>query len=121
MSDFNPVALFFILYESAGAWFWPLLGLALVLAAGVIVSAWRLRRAGRPMKRPIAAALIIGLVAAAAATFAVPGWTLADVGALGAAVDYAFALLIALAPAAVVAALAFMLAAHRCARRKAAA
>lgn len=121
MSDFNPETLFFILYESIGVWLWLLLGLAVVLLAGIVMSALKLHRAGRSMKRPFLAALIAGLVVAVAATFAVPVWTLADVGALGAVIDYAFAFLLALVPGAIVAAFIFMLAARRCASRGAAA
>lgn len=121
MSDFNPVSLFFILYESMGVWLWLLLGLALVLLVGIVMSVLRLYRAGRPMTRPIVAAVIVGLIVAMAATFTVPVWTLADIGVLDAAVDYAFAFLFALVPGAIVAALIFMLAARRCAGRAAAA
>ena len=117
MSDFNPETLFFILYESIGVWLWLLLGLAFVLLVGIIMSALKLYRAGGSMKRPVLMALIAGLVVAVAATFSVPVWTLADAGALGAAVDYAFAFLLALVPGAIVAALIFMLVARRCARR----
>lgn len=117
MSDFNPVTLFHILHESMGVWLWLLLGLALVLLVGIVRAALTLRRAGRPMKRPFLAALIAGLVVAVIATFAKPVWTLADFGALHAAIDYAIAFLLALVPAGVVAALVFMLAATRCANR----
>lgn len=120
MSDFNPETLFFILYESVGVWLWLLLGLAVALLVGIVMSALKLRRAGRSMRCPFLAALIAGLAVAVAATFVVPVWTLADVGALGAAVDHVFAFLLALVPGAVVAALIFMLAARRCARRHAA-
>lgn len=121
MSDFNPVTLFFILHETFGAWLWLMLGLALVLAAGIAVSVMRLRRAGRPPLRPMTAALVIGTVATALATaFIVPRWTLTDIGAFGAAIDYLVAVLLALIPAAVVASLVFMMAARRCASRHAA-
>lgn len=122
MSDFNPVSLFFILHETFGAWLWLLLGLALVLAAGIVMRVMKLRRAGRPPIRPMMAALVVGTIVTAAATaFVVPRWTLTDIGALGAAVDYVVAVLLALIPAAVVASLVFMMAAHRCASRHAAA
>jgi hypothetical protein len=117
MSDFDPVTLFFIAYESLGALLWVLLGLAAVLLAGIVISAVTLRRAGRPATRPIVAALVVGAVATAAATFAVPGWTLAGPGALATAIDYGFAALFALVPGAIVGAVIFMLAANRCARR----
>lgn len=120
MGDFNLVTLFFILYESMGLWLWGLLGLALVLLIGIVVSALKLYRAGRAIKRPVVTALIAGLIVAVVTTFAVPVWTLADVGALGTAVDYAFAFLFASIPGAIVAALIFILAAHHCASRNAA-
>lgn len=120
MNDFNPATLFFILHESMGAWLWLLLGLAILLLAGIIASAVKLVRAGAPMTRPLAAALIAGLVVAVAVSFAVPAWTMADLGALGAAVDYVFAFLLALVPGAIVAAGVFMLAARRCVKRQAA-
>lgn len=121
MSDFNPVTLFHILHESLGVWLWLLLALALVLLFGIVTAALKLRRAGRPMRRPFLAALIAGLVVAVIATFAMPIWTLADFGALRAAIDYATAFLLALVPGAIVAALVFMLAARRCVGRAAAA
>ena len=117
MSDFDPVTLFFIAYESFGALLWVLLGLAAVLLVGIVISALKLRRAGRPATRPVIAALVVGAVATVAATFAVPGWTLAGPGALAAAIDYGFAALFALVPGAIVGAVIFMLAANRCARR----
>ncbi len=117
MSDFNPAMIYFILYESIGIWLWGMAGLAVVLLAGIVVSASKLRRAGRPMKRPAIAASIAGLIAAVAAMFAVPSWTLADIGALGAAIDYAAAFMLALVPATIVASLVFMMAAHRCVNR----
>lgn len=117
MSDFDPVTVFFILYESMGIWLWLLLCLAVVFLVGIVVSALRLYRSGAPMRRPLVAALIVGIIVAATATFAVPVWTLADVGALSAGVDYAFAFLFALVPGAVAAALAYVLAAHGCAQR----
>lgn len=121
MSDFDPVALFFIAHESLGTLLWLLLGLAALLLAGIVASALKLQRAGRPPTRPVIAALVLGLAATAAAVFAVPGWTLAGPGALGAAIDYAIAALFALVPGATVGALIFMLAARRCAKRGAAA
>jgi FtsH-binding integral membrane protein len=117
MSEFDPVTLFFILFESMGVWLWQLLGLALVLLVGIVASAAKLHRAQRPMRLPIIGALLVGLIVAVAATFAVPLWTHAGPGALGAAVDYAFAFLFALVPGAIAGSLIFMLAAARCARR----
>lgn len=120
MSDFNPASLFFILYESMGAWLWVLLGLALALLVGIVMSALKLHRADLPMRRPLTAAIVVGLIASIASTFAMPAWTLADVGALSGTLDYVFAFLFALVPGAVVAALVFMLAARRCTSRNAA-
>jgi hypothetical protein len=51
----------------------------------------------------------------------VPAWTLADIGALNATVDYVFAFLFALVPATIIASLVFMLAARHCASRSGAA
>ncbi len=117
MSDFNPVTLFHIFYESVGLWFWPLLFLA-ALALYAIVSGLRiLRVAGRPATRPLIAMVMVGLAAAVVFTFLVPLWTHADPGALSAPVDYVFAFLLALAPAAVIASLVFSLAARRCAAK----
>ncbi len=109
MSDFDPVTLFFILYEGVGAWLWLLLGVALALLFGIVVGALKLHRAGKSMQGPMIAALGAGLAAAVAATFVVPAWTLADPGALDAAIDYAVALSFALIPGAAVAAIVFML------------
>lgn len=117
MSDFNPETLFFIVYESMGLWLWLLLGLAVVLLIGIVTSAIRLHRSGRPMTRPVMAAVIVGLLASVAITFVVPAWTLAGADALTGAIDYAFAFLFALVPGAILAALVFMMAANRCARR----
>jgi hypothetical protein len=121
VSDFNPVTLFFILQESLGVWLWLLLALALVLLVGIVMSARKLRRAGRPAGRPFGAAVVVGLLVAAVATFAVPVWTLADFGGLSAAVDYAVAFLFALVPGAIAGSLVFMLAARCCMARNAAA
>lgn len=119
MSDFDPVTIFYILYESMGAWLWVLMGLALVLLLGVISSFMKLRRAGRPALRSIGAALAVGLIAAAVLTLAVPIWTLADPSSLSAPVDYAVAFLLALVPSGIVASLVFMLTARRGAARSA--
>lgn len=117
MSEFDSVSLFHILYESMGAWLWLLLAAALGLLVGIAASALRLRRAGRPTKRPLVAAMIVGLIVAFAATFAIPSWTLADVGALSSASDYAFAFLFALLPGAIVGAIVFIFVAGQCVAR----
>lgn len=67
----------------------------------------------------VVAALIVGLIVAVTSAFAVPGWTLADIGAFSAVVDYAFVFLLALVPGAIVAALAFIIMARRCTSRNA--
>lgn len=51
MSDFDPTTTFFILYESMGVWLWALLGLALILQIGVVMSALRLYHSIAPAKR----------------------------------------------------------------------
>lgn len=117
MDDFNPVTLFFILYESIGVWLFVLAAAALALLLGVVAAMVRLRRIGRPAGRPLAAALIGGLAVAILAFFLVPGWTLAGLDSLNGAVDYLFAALLALVPGAFAGALLFMLAARRCVAR----
>lgn len=119
MSDFDPVTLYFILAESFGPWLWALLALAAILLIGVVAGFVRLRRARRPVFKPLLAAIVAGLATAAALLFAVPAWTLADPSALSAPVDYAFAFLVALVPGAIVASGVFMLAARRSAARSA--
>ncbi len=111
MSDFNPVTLYFILSESLGAWLWVLVALAVVRAAGIVVGTMRLRRAGRSAGVPLTMAVLLGAVVAVAATFAVPMWTLAGPDALTGGLDYAFALLFALVPAAIVGAVTYIAAA----------
>lgn len=117
MSDFNPVTLFFILSESLGPWLWVLLGLAVVLLAGVVAGFVKLRRAGRPVSGSLLAGIVTGLIAAAGLTFVVPMWTLADPSALSAPIDYAIAFILALLPGAAVASLVFMFSARWCASR----
>lgn len=115
MSDFNPVTLFFILSESMGAWLWLLVALAAVLLAGVVLGLRRLRRAQRSPRRPLMMAFAMGLVTAIVFSFLVPMWSLASLGALTGALDYAFAFLLALLPGAIVGSAVFFLAATRCA------
>lgn len=117
MSDFNPVTLFFILSEAMGGWLWLVVGLALVLLGGVAYGLARLRRAGRPAKRPLMAATVVGLAATAIFTLLMPAWTLADLGAFASALDVAMAVLLALVPGVMIAALVFTLASLRCASR----
>lgn len=120
MDSFNPVTIYFILAETLGVWLWVLIGLGLVLLAGIVAGLARLRRAGRSVGRPLMAALVVGLVATVAFLFAVPGWTLAGFDALTTPLDYLFAVLFAMLPGAAFAALAFFLAASRCAAKAAA-
>ncbi len=117
MSDFNPVTLFFILSEAMGGWLWLLVVLALVLLGGIVYGLARLRRAGRPAKRPLTAAIAVGLVATAIFTLLMPAWTLAGLDAFASALDVAGAILLALVPGAMIAALVFTLASLRCAAR----
>ena len=109
MSDFNPVSMFFILYESMGVWLWLLLGLAAVLLAGIFLTMRNLLRTGASLRRPVLMAVIVGVAVAVLATWAVPVWTLAGPGALSAGIDYLFAFLFALVPGAIVGAIAFIL------------
>lgn len=116
MSDFNPITLYYILHEGMGAWLWLLLALAGALLAGIVASFLKLRRAGRPARRPLLMALAVALVAAVAFTFLVPAWTLAGPGALTGPIDYASAFLFALVPAGLIGSAAFFLATARCVR-----
>jgi hypothetical protein len=113
MSTFDPVTLFSILHETMGVWLWVMFGTAFVLLVGIVSAFVKLRRARCPVSRPIWMAVAAGLIAAAGLTFVVPIWSLADPSALSGSVDYAVAFLIALAPGALVAALAFVLVARR--------
>ncbi len=117
MSDFNPTSIYFILAESLGIWLWVLAGLAVVLGAGIVAGIMRLRAAGRPARRPTMAALIAGAIATAIFIPLVPMWTLTDINALQAPVDYLFAVLIALVPGCATGAGIFFLAARKCAAR----
>jgi len=117
MSDFNPVTLFFILSESVGVWLWVLVALAFILLAGIVSGGVKLRKAGRPARRPLTAAIVAGLIVTAIFAFLVPVWTLAGPEALAASVDYAAAILLALVPGASAGALVFFLAASKCAAR----
>jgi len=117
MSDFNPVTLFFILSESLGSFLWLLLGAAALLLCGIVFGLIRLRRAGRPAKRPLMAAAIVGTVATIVFTFLMPRWTLTDTGAFASALDVAIAVLLALVPGVMIAALVFTMASLRCASR----
>ncbi len=120
MSDFNPVTLLFIAYESLGMWLWVLPAAGLVLLAGVATGIGKLRRAGRPARRPLTAALVMGTIATVVFTLLAPVWTQARPDALGAPVDWLFAVLVALVPAALIAMAVFSMAARKCASRAAA-
>jgi hypothetical protein len=117
MSDFNPVTLFFILSEALGGFLWLLIVVALVLLGGIAFGLSRLRRAGRPARRPLMAATIVGLVATTIFTLLMPAWTLSGVDAFASALDVAGAALLALIPGAMIAALVFTMASLRCASR----
>lgn len=118
MSDFNPVTLFFILSEGMGGWLWLLMAVALLLLGGIVFGLTRLRRAGRPARRPLMAATIVGTVATIVFTFIVPRWTLTDTGSFASVLDVAIAVLLALVPGAMIAALVFTMASLRCASRR---
>jgi hypothetical protein len=117
MSDFNPVTLFFILSESLGGLLWLLLAVAALLLVGIVFGVSRLRGVGRPAKRPLTAALVVGAVATIAFTFLLPRWTLTDTGAFASALDVAIAVLLALVPGVMIASLVFTMASLRCAAR----
>ena len=118
MSDFNPLTLFLILSESMGAWLWLLLAAALVLLGGIVFGFSRLRRAGRPAKRPLVAAAIVGTVATIVFTLLMPAWTLVGTDAFASGIDVAIAVLLALVPGVMIAALVFTMASLRCATRR---
>ncbi|HRO12563.1 DUF5368 family protein [Amaricoccus sp.] len=117
MSDLNPLVLAAILRESLGGWFWPLVVAGLLLLALVVRGGAKLARAGRSPLRPVLAGVVATLVAGGLAMPLVPRWTLAEFSALGGAVDYAAAFLLALAPGAAVGVVVFYVAASRCAAR----
>ncbi|MFA7433100.1 MAG: DUF5368 family protein [Gemmobacter sp.] len=117
MSDFSPGIVWFIMAETLGIWFWPVLALAAVLLLLVIAGFTRLRRARRSAGRPLVAALLATLAVALVAAWFVPAWTRAGAGSLAAPVDYVFTFLVALIPGGIVGALVFFTAASHCARR----
>lgn len=117
MSDFNPITLFFILSESLGGFLWLLIGAAVLLFAGIVFGLTRLRRVGRPARRPLMAAAVMGTVATIVFTFLLPRWTLTDTGAFASALDVGIAVLLALVPGVMIASLVFTLASLRCASR----
>lgn len=117
MQDFNPIALFAILYETLGFWLWILLVVAVLLLLGIISGVMRMRATMAPWRRPLLVMLAALVVMTAVAFMLVPGWTGAAPGSLRGVIDYLAVLALALIPGAIVAALAFTLATHRCARR----
>lgn len=117
MNDFNPVTLFFILFESMGVWLWALVALALVLLVAIALGVIRLRKVGRSAKRPLMAALVIGVAATAIFTALVPFWTQTSPDSFVAPVDYFFAGFLALVPGGIAGAIVFFLTASRCAAR----
>lgn len=118
MSEFHPTTLYFIMFESLGGWLWLLIALAVALFWGIVNGARKLHEAGRPATRPLMMATVMGLIALAISAFLVPGWTLADRGALAAPIDHLFVLLLALIPGAFVSATVFSLASLHCAARQ---
>lgn len=117
MNDFNPITLFAISYETMGVWTWLALFVALLLLAGIVTGILKLRNAKRSPKRPIMAALFMGVGATLAFSFVVPRWTLAQSGSLNGAVDYLAVILLAMIPGAAVASMVFSIASRRCAVR----
>lgn len=113
MTDFNPVTLCFVLFESMGVWLFLVVGVAVFLLVGVIVTTLRLRHGGRPAKRPAMAAIAATLLVTVVFFFLVPSWTLAGISALSGVVDYVFAALLALVPGIAAGMVMFMLAARR--------
>lgn len=113
MSDFHPVALYFIASETLGLWFWPLIVLTLLIVLGVIIGAVRLRLAERPARNSVRFALVSGLIVTAIAWFMVPGWSLADRAAYNGALDVAASILLALVPGVLAGGAAFWLASRR--------
>ena len=120
MNDFNPITLFVVAQEVLGLWLWLLVAAGVLVLAGIVTGVLRLRRARRPARRPLMAALVMGLVATAVAFFLVPRWSMADLAALNAPVDYTIALLIALIPGGLIGGAVFSMASRRCASRAAA-
>lgn len=108
MHDLSPITLFAIGRESLGGWFWPLLVLAALLLAGLILGALRRRRAGAPVGRPLLTAMLVALVSAVVFAVLAPWWTQADTGALNGAIDYVAAYLLGLIPGAALGCLVFI-------------
>ncbi|MGM0562077.1 MAG: DUF5368 family protein [Pseudomonadota bacterium] len=109
MSEFDPLSLFAILYESFGVWFWPAVILACLLLVSIIASVVLIRRKDLAFGRPVLIALAVGATTTFIATLLAPAWTHADLGALGSIVDVVAAVALALVPGAAAAALAFLL------------
>ena len=117
MNDFNPITLFVVAQEVLGLWLWLLIAAGVLVLLGIVTGAMRLRKARRPARRPLMAALVMGLVATTIAFLLVPRWSLADLAALNAPVDYTVAILIALIPGSLVGGAVFSMASRRCASR----
>lgn len=115
MSDFDPIALYFIAQATLGAWFWPLVVLMILLVLGTL-SGWRaLRRAQRSAKRPLVASVMVWLIATIAVTLALPWWTGAAVSSYNSVLDVFLAVILAAAISFTLAMLVFSLAARKCA------
>lgn len=118
MSDFNPLSIFYIASEVFGAWFWPLVVVALVLLYGVVSGFRRLRRHGLSAGGAMFVALVVGLVATVFAAWWVPASTDASVSALGGFIDYLLVIAMALAIGLGVFALVFSVLARKRANRQ---
>lgn len=109
MSDFDLKTTYFILLESIGGWLWGFIALALLLLAAIVAGIMTLRKNGTLARRPLVAALVIGLLTTIIFTFLVPIWTLAGASALAAPIDVLFAALFALVPGGVVGSAMFVI------------
>lgn len=116
MSDFHPVALYFIASETLGLWFWPLIVLTLLIVLGIIVGAVRLRLAERPARGSVRFALGSGLIVTAIAWYLVPIWSLADRGSYNGVLDVVASIMVALIPGVLAGGAVFWLAARRASR-----
>lgn len=117
MNDFNPITLFVVAQEVLGLWLWLLIGAGVLVLAGIVTGAMRLRRSGGPARRPLMAGLVMGLAATTVAFLLVPRWSMADMAALNAPVDYVIAILIALIPGGLIGGAVFSMASRLCASR----
>ncbi len=96
MSDFNPLSMFYVVFEMFGAWFWLLVVIALALLYGVVSGFRLLRRRGLSVGAPLFGGLVVGLVATVLAALLLPASTSASVSALGGVIDYIMLVVMAL-------------------------